>query len=326
VTPGNRSRFAAGVGVLIILAASRAQAEDPAAKALFREGRQLMTAGNTAAACDRFGESYALEAASGTLLNLALCHEKLGKIATAWGEYRQAAALARAQDRSDRAAVAEERVAALEPKLARLTLVALKPLAGLEVSGDEEGLTALRLDVAIPIDPGVYHLHATAPAHRPWTITFEVVEAEQHRVEIPELESIAVAAPPPMAAARANDAPVLVSAAPVVTTSAPWRGSVDLYLGGAGGILVVGGAIVWGVAYEKFQSAKEACNQGVGCTDYDQRVATIKALERVAIGTWIVGGAGIVVSVLHHELQQKPAPVQVAIDPWHRQLGIRGAF
>ena len=103
-----------GVGLLVVIAASRAGAVPPAAQALFREGRQLMASGNTAEACDRFAQSYALEAASGTLLNLALCHEKLGKVATAWAEYREAAALARGQDRPDRAAVAEERLAAIE--------------------------------------------------------------------------------------------------------------------------------------------------------------------------------------------------------------------
>jgi len=329
VTSATSSRFAgaAGVALLIVLAASKAGAEPRTAEALFREGRQLMAAGNTAEACARFAQSYALEATSGTLLNLARCHENLGKIATAWTEYRDAAALARSQNRSDRAAASDERVAALEPKLARVTIVAAKPLPGLEVAAEEHGLGALTLDVAIPLDPGPYHLRATAPAHRPQTITFEISEAEQRRVEIPALDEEALAAPVPVALAPPNDAPVLVRAGPPPpATSAAWRGSVDLYLGGAGAVLAVGGAILWGVAYEEFQSAKDACNQGIGCADYDQRVATIKTLERVAIGTWIVGGAAIVVSVLHYELRQKPAPVQVAIDPWNRQLGIRGAF
>src|SRR5262249_31212082 len=104
VTSADSSRFrrAAGMAFLIMLAASKARAAPRTAEALSREGRQWMAAGNTAEACARFAQSNQLEAASGTLLNLARCHEYLGKIATAWTEYRDAAALARSQNRIDR--------------------------------------------------------------------------------------------------------------------------------------------------------------------------------------------------------------------------------
>ena len=41
-------------------------------------------------------------AAAGTLLNLAVCNEKIGKIASAWGEFRDSIAEARKQNRPDR--------------------------------------------------------------------------------------------------------------------------------------------------------------------------------------------------------------------------------
>ena len=55
--------------MLLATAASKAGAVPPAAEMLFREGRQLMAAGNTAEACTRFEQSFALDSASGTLLN-----------------------------------------------------------------------------------------------------------------------------------------------------------------------------------------------------------------------------------------------------------------
>src|SRR5215471_2500246 len=84
--------FATGLSVA---APSIAWAVSPAAEALFQEGRRLLSEGQTDEACARFAGSFAIEASSGTLLNLASCHEKQDKTATAWAEYRAAARLAR---------------------------------------------------------------------------------------------------------------------------------------------------------------------------------------------------------------------------------------
>jgi hypothetical protein len=70
--------------VMVGLSTSRASAGPTAAEALFQEGRQLLEEGHVDEACLRLAESYAQEPASGTLLNLARCHQTQGKIATAW--------------------------------------------------------------------------------------------------------------------------------------------------------------------------------------------------------------------------------------------------
>src|SRR6266699_3327978 len=88
---------------LVGLPAKRAIAGSPAAEALFREGRQLLKEAQVDEACLKLAESYSQEPASGTLLNLARCHEIQGKIATAWAEYAAAARLSRTQGREDRA-------------------------------------------------------------------------------------------------------------------------------------------------------------------------------------------------------------------------------
>ena len=313
--------------MLLATAASKAGAVPPAAEMLFREGRQLMAEGNTPEACTRFGQSFALDPASGTLLNLALCHEKQGRTATAWAEYQNAAVLSRNQGRKDRAAAAEERIVALEPVLARLTLVAPNPAPGLDVWTEEDRPSALHVGVATPLDPGVYHLRAEAPGRRPWTATVKIAEAEQRTLEIPELEPDAPAFPSVAPTPPLTPSPVLVmrSPAPASTTSASRR-SLDLYVAAGGGALIVAGTVVWEIAYSRFRSAEMACNQGSGCADYADRLSTINRLGDVAIGTWIVGGAAVLVSGLHYKLRKPPAPVQVAIDPWDGQVVVRGTF
>jgi hypothetical protein len=60
-----------------------ASADSAAAEALFREGRDAAKHGDLETACADFAESQRLDPAPGTLLNLAECEEKLGRVASA---------------------------------------------------------------------------------------------------------------------------------------------------------------------------------------------------------------------------------------------------
>src|SRR6185369_12155545 len=68
-----------------------AQSDSAIAQSLFDEGRKLMNEKKFAEACPRLERSYKLDPAAGTLLNVAVCHEGLGRTATAWNEFREAA-------------------------------------------------------------------------------------------------------------------------------------------------------------------------------------------------------------------------------------------
>src|SRR5262245_57530870 len=126
--------FVAAVGVTIDV--YRAFAVAPEAERLFQEGRQLLLEEKYAEACVRLGESYAVEASSGTLINLALCNERLGKVATAWRQYRETIQLAQTQGRPERAAAAAEKAAEVERRVPRVTLTAGAHVQGLRVSLD----------------------------------------------------------------------------------------------------------------------------------------------------------------------------------------------
>jgi hypothetical protein len=166
------------------------------AETLFFTARGLMEAGRVSEACTKFGESYRIDPAAGTLLNLAVCHEKEGKVASAWGEFRQAAVDARKAGRKDREKLAKERVKALEPQLPMLTLdvpVAMR-VKGLEVSRGGVALQAASWGLALPTDPGDVEIVARAPGYLPKTTTVHLAKAQHASVALEPLE---LAPPPP---------------------------------------------------------------------------------------------------------------------------------
>lgn len=189
--------------VIIVLScvATMAHAADPMAEALFEEGKTLLEQERYDEACEKLKASQAREPKSGTLINLAFCHEKQGKTATAWAEYRAAIALGNDEGRSDFADNAEQFAAAIEPTLARLTLVVPRSQAAIvTVELDGSPLDPGSFRSAFPVDPGSHQLRATAEGHQPWTGTVEVASFDNQRVVIPELIALAPPEPEPVVA------------------------------------------------------------------------------------------------------------------------------
>lgn len=181
------------VSVLLAVDAAHAKPgpqERAAAEALFREGKKLMAAGSVAEACRRFEESQRIDPQGGTLLAMALCHEKEGRVATAWVEYREAAETAKTAGRTDRVAIASKGAAALEPRLPRLSVTvpkaSLQP--GLTILRDGQELGQGAWDTAVPVDPGVHEVEASAPGRVSWKEKVEVAEGEEKKVSIPALQ------------------------------------------------------------------------------------------------------------------------------------------
>ncbi|HEY6459621.1 MAG TPA: hypothetical protein VIY73_05695, partial [Polyangiaceae bacterium] len=79
------------------------------AQSLFEEARKLMAAKDYAAACPKLAQSETLDPSPGTLLNLAVCHQEAGRLATAWSEFNDAAASARTAHEDPRVSFATTR-------------------------------------------------------------------------------------------------------------------------------------------------------------------------------------------------------------------------
>src|SRR4051812_10098607 len=99
------------------LAQTRARAQ---ADALFREGRIAFDKGDYPKACAKFEASQKSDPAVGTLLNLAVCEEKLGRIETARPHLHEV--LSQLGPKDDRRAFAKGLLDKVEARFPRLTL------------------------------------------------------------------------------------------------------------------------------------------------------------------------------------------------------------
>src|SRR5262249_4603052 len=145
------------IGALASAAPAYAQSEGGIAEQLFVEARKLMDDGKLEEACKKFGASYDLDrTATGTLLNLALCHEAIHKPATAWAEFRQVAAESEGK-RQNRVTLARSHEEKLWPILPRIRIVVPDAVrvTGLKVVLDQaKPLSEAVWNTIVPVDPG----------------------------------------------------------------------------------------------------------------------------------------------------------------------------
>ncbi|HEY3820990.1 MAG TPA: hypothetical protein VGL81_27690 [Polyangiaceae bacterium] len=234
-----------------------------AAEALFEDGRRLVAAGSFAEACPKFADSERLDPSAGTLLNLASCYEKLGRTATAWATYREAASAASATGRTEYLATAQRHADALAPTLSRLTLTVAQPVEGLQVTRDGVRVERAEWGTPIPVDPGSHSLAATAPGHKSWASGVDVPkDGLQVSVSVPALEAAPPGEPPaPAVVPPPLPAPLPSPPAPAVPERAQGGGSGQRILG----LVVAGvGVVGLGVGAGFAVSAKSQYNTSLG--------------------------------------------------------------
>lgn len=168
------------------------------AEDLFRRAKALIAQNKHEEACPLLGESYRLDPGMGTLLNLALCHEHVGKTASAWGEFRAVEQQARASvpPNESRAQLAREHADKLQPRLSRVKIVvpadARAPGLVIKVDGEAKGEP---LWAGVPVDPGTRVVEASATNKKPLVIKVKVDdEGVLRTVTIPVLADAPVTA------------------------------------------------------------------------------------------------------------------------------------
>jgi serine/threonine-protein kinase len=164
-----------------------------AAEAIFEQGKLLMQSGDYRQACPKFEASQKLDEGIGTLLYLADCYEKVGRTASAWAIFKEAASLAGAQSQVVRQRMAMQRARSLEPGLVKLTVEVAKgneSILGFEVSNDGASIPSAQYGAPIPVDPGSHRIQAGAPGKRTYAEVITVAQGAA-RITIPVLTDLA---------------------------------------------------------------------------------------------------------------------------------------
>lgn len=183
--------------VIGYLAATAPVRADPAtAREAFAQAEMLRGQGKWSDACPLYAASYKEDPQLGVLLHLAECHEKIGRLATAWSEFNDAAELAHAR-KDPREASARGEADALAPRVAKLH-IQRPPGAppGLVIRLDGTDVTVLVAN-DLPVDPGDHAITASAPGYTDATAKITVTgEGKIVPLALPALAK-AVAPPPP---------------------------------------------------------------------------------------------------------------------------------
>jgi hypothetical protein len=296
------------------------QDDKAAAQAAFDLGRKLVLAGNFNEACPKFEESERLDPGLGTMLFLADCYEKTGKTASAWGQFREAEAIALKQSDA-REKVAHDRAAALEPRLSKIIVQveATKKVDGLRVARDTVEIGQGLWNVPIPIDPGSHDISASAPGRKTWSEHVQITtNGSTFTIVVPALLE------DPDAAPAAN--PTVLPAQPPPGDQGPppekptSDGNTQRILGvaaaGVGVVSAVAGIFFGLHASSRLDesNADGRCGANNHCTQIgvDDRsdagtAATLSDVTFIAGGVLVAGGAALFFTAPHGKNSSAPA-------------------
>jgi hypothetical protein len=276
--------LAVAATLVTLLSVVPARADRASAETLFQEGRELLDAKKYEAACAKFEASIEAEPSVGAILNLARCHELLGRTATAWEKYREAAILAGKLGQKDREEGALQLAAELEPKLSRVTIEITTRPEGLSVTRDGREIPGVGLGSPIAVDPGIHRIEARAPGRRSWSREIVVGDqADEHTIVVPELELGDDGAPPATAPVENGS-----DAVPI----AGWT------LVGGGAALLLVGTTLGVVALQRtndLEGDDTLCGVDRLCTaDGLDELDGVRTMANAATALLVIGGAAAV--------------------------------
>lgn len=183
-----------GIILIALCAVARAQPaesppaeEKPPAARAFEEGRALLDESKPGEACAKFEESIKLDPdAPGTLLNLGLCNERLGRVATAIGWFRKAQFRASEKSgMSDYEDAAKSKTAALISQVPAITVELAHP-APPGATFLLDGNTVHEVDFGhLEVDPSSHTLEMRVGGKEPVRVEFSIKAGETIKVVLP---------------------------------------------------------------------------------------------------------------------------------------------
>lgn len=324
---------AAGVFGAPIFYAPAAHADAIAdAEELFRRAKALIAQGKHEEACPLLKESYRLDPGQGTLLNLALCHEQTGRVASAWGEFRAVEQQARVSvpPKLDRAELARQHAEKLEPRISRVRIVAAPEakVPGLVVKIDGEERAEL-LWSGVPVDAGKRTVEVSAPGKK--TKSFEITVEDggsSQTVNLPRLDDVTTPVVTTGGTERATLASGQNDTAPDNAPDGSGRRTAGFVVGGLGVATLAAGAVFGVAAIVNNDKAKECGTPCTGPQADESNRSTDRALlfaniANVAVPIGVVGTAIGAILVFTAGPSQKVA-IQPSVSSRSASIGLTG--
>ena len=258
---------------LVALLGARAFAETDIEQAdkLFAEGLALRDT-NLQQSCDKFRQSLALNPqAIGTLLNVALCDETFGRIASAVERFSEARDRAKEGNLPEYLEEAQRHIDALTPELPYVSIRFADKAPGMRVLLGERVVSDAELGGEIAVDPGELVVVVSAPDRVAYETKLMIGKREKKVVDVPAL-------------------------APAVTVRKSSRRAIGLITAGTGVAAVATGVVLGLVARNRYNDQFEsgACEKVDG-QDVCSPEAQGKTESAITLGTTgtVVGVIGI---------------------------------
>lgn len=290
----------AALATLGLAVAHPASAQTPenkaAAQTLFDRAMLLMTAGKYKEACSLLEESQRLDAGMAAQFRLAECYEQAGRLASAWTTFVEVAHAARAASMSDRERVAQERAAALKPKLSYLIIQVPEAVAatpGLQIKRDGAVIGRPQWGAEVPVDSGVHAIDVIAPGRNRWTA----------RVKVEPGQATTTINVPALALELATPARPSSTVLPDKVDASSWstQRTVGVVVGGVGVAGVVVGAVFGVRSLSENADSDSHCTAGAPdrCDEAGLQLRSdARTAATVSTVTFAVGGAAVAAGVV----------------------------
>jgi tetratricopeptide (TPR) repeat protein len=263
-------------------------AADDQSDRLFAEGRALVAQGKPDEACAKFQQSFVIDRhAIGTLLNIGLCNERQGKVATAVKRYREVVDHAEEQNNPDAKQAAVDRLAVLAPIVPRVQISAVL-IEGETIVVDDATVTPGEVE----LDPGDHRIVASAPGYAVYETHVRAELGKKAAVELPHLDK---------------------------ASHRRLYGAIGM---AAGGAFVATSVVIFAVARSRYNGAfPDHCDHASAGCDHDgqQTVDSARSLGNVGTAFGVVGvvalaaGAALYFTAPHLEAAVVPTSQGVAI-------------
>jgi hypothetical protein len=233
------------------------------AQALFDEGVKLLQKKDFAAACPRLAESFALDPAGGTALDLAFCYESQDRLASAIETYRAALRIAEADHREDREQSTKTKIDELDAKVGHLHLIASPSdwrAQSWQVLLDAKPITPEATDAAFAMDAGAHVVTVSAPDKRTYARSFAIGDGQTTELVIDPLTDVARPVPAASTKKSASEQPPIL----VLRDDVPRRNwSIAV---GSAGFVAIGVGVVSGIVAANLHAESNRLCPTTGCT------------------------------------------------------------